>query len=139
MDAVFADRLRTKRERGWASAPHRLFVVCLLASHFAGSWGALFYLVSLAAAGLLAWRERATSPFVAEHAKESFQFQLMVFAVFLAAYCVNRARPEPDNPLILVVVVLGTEFSALWLSWIAGERAWLGVEYRYPVSVRIGH
>jgi uncharacterized Tic20 family protein len=139
MDAVFADRLPTKLERGWASAPHRLFAVSLLAAHFAGIWGALLYLVSLTVAALLAWRDRATSPFVAGHARESFQFQLMVFAVFLAAYCVNRARPESDNPLILVVVVLGAEFSALWLSWIAGERAWLGTEYRYPVSLRIGH
>jgi uncharacterized Tic20 family protein len=139
MDAFVADRLHTKRERMWASTPHRMFAVCLLAAQFAGAWGPLLYLAPLVVAGLLVWRPRATSAFVAEHAKESFQFQLMVYAVFLAAYCVNRARPEPDNPTILVVVVLGAEFSALWLSWIAGERAWLGSEYRYPVSLRIGH
>jgi len=138
MNASLAAGTPTKRERGWATACHRLFTVCQLASPFAGSWGPLLFLVSLAVTGGLAWRGRATSSFVAEHARESLQFQLIVVAVFLAAYCVNRVQPGPDNPTVLVIVVVGTEIGALCLSWIAAERASLGAAYRYPVSLRIG-
>jgi uncharacterized Tic20 family protein len=126
-------------ERDWAAAPHSLFGLCLIAGTFAGYWGGLFFLTSLIGTGWLALRTRHTKVFAYRQARQSLNLQLSLLVVYVVAYTVNQLRPEPDNPPLLVVIVLGSFVGALAQTWIASTRAAKGVEYRMPFAIPFLH
>jgi uncharacterized Tic20 family protein len=122
-------------ERKLAAVPHWLFALCLVAGPFAAEWAALKYPLSLVCTAWLLWRTSHSKGFVARHARQSLNLQLSLFVVYVVAYTVNRIRPEPDNPPLLVVIVLGSFVGALAQTWIASTHAAEGDEYRMPFAI----
>jgi uncharacterized Tic20 family protein len=143
----------TERERTWASLPHFILITSIVVTMAApllggswggsvllvlgGAWGGSVLLVPPLAAALLMWNTRTSSALVCQHARESLNFQITLFLagqVFVLAAMLWRG-PESPNGLFwsfcaaLVVVIA--------LSWRALRRAAKGLEYRYPLCLRL--
>lgn len=101
----------TDDERKWAFVSH-------LASALGGALAPLL---------VLSWKK--DSPWVQQHARESFNFQLTLHFVEVAG-------------LILTIVNIGALiFFAAWgagviLALFGGAKAWSGLDYRYPFSIK---
>jgi uncharacterized protein len=126
----------TQAERDWAALPHYLFLVCMIASVFAGSWGQEVRLLSLGATALVFWRKPGSSLFVFHHARESLNFQITFLLIGLLFGVAAYLRVGPDNPPGLVLLAIVVYFIVLMLSWKAGSCASKGLDYRYPVCLR---
>lgn len=116
--------------RGWAASAHIAALVAALAtSWFAGVAGAV--------AALVVWlivRDRST--FAAAHAKEALNFNFSMFLYAVAS-------------IVLVVFTLGLGLLVAVPVWIVLAIAWLvftivaavkaydGVDYRYPLTIRL--
>lgn len=131
-------------ERPWAVGVHA--GALLLAFMTSWSAGVAGMLVALAVYCL----KRNDSAFVAEHAREAFNFNLTMFllacAVVVAGLLLVGATVLTLGigvivtlPIGLLLVVLALAVAVSWLvcSVIATIKAWQGEAYRYPFSLRL--
>jgi uncharacterized Tic20 family protein len=131
-------------ERHWAAMAHvAALVLALLTSWFAGFAGML-------GAGVVYLLKRDSSPFVAAHAREAFNFNLSMFVYALLAIAVGVALlgatvlslglglilTAPAGLLLLLAV---GAVAVLWLacSLVAAVKAWNGEPFRYPLTLRL--
>lgn len=134
----------TSSERQWAALAHAAaLVLALLTSWISGFAGMLAALVVY----LL---KKDDSPFIAEHAREAFNFNLSMFlyccAVVVAAIVLLGATVLTLGlgiivtlPAGLVLLALVAAVAVMWLvcSIIATIKAWNGEHYRYPLTIRL--
>lgn len=130
-------------DRHWAAAAHvAALVLALCTSWLAGIAGML-------GAGLV-YLARRDSPFVAQHAREAFNFNLSMFIYTLVAFAIGIALlgatvltlglglllTLPAGIALLLAIAL---VAVLWLvcSIIAAVKAWNGEPYRYPFTIRL--
>ncbi|MBV9619740.1 MAG: DUF4870 domain-containing protein [Gammaproteobacteria bacterium] len=110
----------TENERTWG-----------MLAHLAALVGLFIPLIGIVIGPLLVWLlRRDDSPFVAAHAREALNFNLLV--LLAAILCVALM-------LVFVGFILG---SALFIAWlvltlVAAIRASEGHAYHYPVSLRL--
>ena len=131
-------------ERQWAAMAHiAALVLALLTTWFAGFAGML-------GAGAIYLMKRDASPFVAEHAREAFNFNVSMFIYALVAIAVGVALgaftvlslglglllTAPAALLLLLVVAV---VAVAWLvcSIVAAVKAWNGESFRYPMTLRL--
>lgn len=120
----------TLAERRWAAGVHiGALLLALLTSWGAGIAGAL-------GAGAVALVRPMDSNFVANHAKEAFNFNLSLFIYALAGLVFGVLTLGLG---FLVVLPLWLVLAVMWLvcSVIATMRAADGLTYRYPFTFRI--
>ena len=101
-------------------------------------------------AGAVWLLKRDSSPFVAAHAREAFNFNLSMF-LYTVAVCVIAVLLLGATvltlglgliltlPAGLVLLAAVAAIAVMWLvcSVIAAVRAWNGEEYRYPLTLRL--
>ena len=131
-------------ERQWAAMAHiAALVLALLTTWFAGFAGML-------GAGAIYLMKRDASPFVAEHAREAFNFNVSMFIYALVAIAIGIALGVFSvltlglglllaAPAGLVLLLLVAAVAVLWLvcSVLAAVKAWNGESYRYPLTLRL--
>ena len=134
----------TDSERQWAAMAHiAALVLALLTTWFAGFAGML-------GAGAIYLMKRDASPFVAEHAREAFNFNVSMFIYALVAIAVGVALGVftvitlgvgllLTAPAALVLLLACGAVALLWLvcSIIAAVKAWNGESFRYPLTLRL--
>ena len=134
----------TDSERQWAAMAHIAgLVLALLTTWFAGFAGML-------GAGAIYLMKRDASPFVAEHAREAFNFNVSMFIYALVAIAVGVALGVftvitlgvgllLTAPAALVLLLACGAVALLWLvcSIIAAVKAWNGESFRYPLTLRL--
>lgn len=134
----------THNERQWAALAHAgALALALLTSWTAGFAGML-------AAIAVYLLKKDESAFVAEHAREAFNFNLSMF-LYVCAVCVAGALLIGATvltlgigiivtlPAGLVLLALVAVMAVAWLvcSIIATVKAWNGETYRYPFTIRL--
>lgn len=111
-----------------------------MAAHLTALLGALVGGVAAFVGPLVIWLlKRDDDPFVAEHARESLNFQLFTLLVVLASGIVAAVVTALTIGLgLLVIVPLAIAAGVAWLvvTIIATMRASNGELYRYPVTIR---
>ena len=144
MNAMLQREDVSQADRQWAAGAHLgALLLALLTSWTAGIAGML-------AAGVVWLIKRDSSPFVAAHAREAFNFNLSMFlytcAVCLVAVLLLGATVLTLGlgliltlPAGLVLLAAVAAIAVMWLvcSVIAAVRAWNGEEYRYPLTLRL--
>ena len=134
----------SESERQWAMLAHvAALVLALCTSWFAGVAGML-------GAGVVYLLKRDSSPFVAAHAREAFNFNLSMF-LYAALACIvgivllgatvltlglGVVLTLPAGIVLAIAIAL---ISLLWLvcSIVAAMKAWSGEPYRYPLTIRL--
>ena len=145
METVQMQTLSTAQgERGWAAGVHAgALLLAFMTSWTAGVAGML--------AGLAVYfLKKNDSAFVAEHAREAFNFNLTMFllgcALVLAGVVLVGATVLTLGigailtlPAGLVLAVLAVAVAVMWFvcSFIATVKAWNGESYRYPFTLRL--
>lgn len=134
----------TMSERQWAALAHAgALLLALLTSWFSGFAGML-------AAIVVYLLRKDDSAFVADHAREAFNFNLSMF-LYACAVCVVGAILFGATVLTLGIGLIVTlpagllllaavaAIAVLWLvcSIVAAVRALAGEEYRYPLTLRL--
>ena len=131
-------------QRQWAAGAHIAALVLALCTRWlAGVAGML-------GAGAVYLLKRDDSPFVAEHAREAFNFNLSMFIYAVVACLVGFVLlgatvvtlgiglilTLPAGIVLAIAIVL---VSLAWLvcSIIAAMKAWSGEPYRYPFTIRL--
>lgn len=131
-------------ERQWAAGAHvAAMVLALFTSWAAGVAGML-------GAGVIYLIKRNESPFIADHAREAFNFNLSMFIYALIAGAIALVLFGATvltlgigllvtAPLGLLLLVAMAAIAILWLvcSIIATVHAWNGETYRYPLTLRL--
>ena len=144
MNAMLQREDVSQADRQWAAGAHLgALLLALLTSWTAGIAGML-------AAGAVWLLKRDSSPFVAAHAREAFNFNLSMFlyacAVCLVGVLLLGATVLTLGlgliltlPAGLVLLAAVAAIAVMWLvcSVIAAVRAWNGEEYRYPLTLRL--
>lgn len=144
MNAMLQREDVSQADRQWAAGAHLgALLLALLTSWTAGIAGML-------AAGVVWLIKRDSSPFVAAHAREAFNFNLSMFlyacAVCLVGVLLLGATVLTLGlgliltlPAGLVLLAAVAAIAVMWLvcSVIAAVRAWNGEEYRYPLTLRL--
>jgi uncharacterized Tic20 family protein len=134
----------TSGERQWAALAHlAALVLALCTGWIAGAAGML-------GAGIVYLVKRGDSPFVAEHAREAFNFNLSMFVYACAAAAIAVALVGVTvltlglgilltAPAGLLLALAIAAIAVLWLvcSIIATVKAWNGERYRYPLTLRL--
>ena len=143
VDSPFA-AAPTTHERQWAALAHAgALALALLTSWTAGFAGML-------AAIAVYLLKKDDSAFIAEHAREAFNFNLSMFlyacAVVVAGLLLLGATVLTLGIGIIVTLPAGllllAAVPALAVAWlvcsiIAAIKAWNGESYRYPLSLRL--
>ncbi|KAB8318526.1 DUF4870 domain-containing protein [Tolypothrix campylonemoides VB511288] len=119
----------TADERRWAAGVHLLGLVLA----FVTSWAAG---IAGAAGALAVWLlKRDESAFIAAHAKEALNFNLsmFVYAVVLVALTLFTLGLG-----LIVTVPIAIVVALAWLiaTIVAAVRAYDGLPYRYPITIR---
>jgi uncharacterized Tic20 family protein len=131
-------------ERQWAALAHlAALVLALCTGWIAGAAGML-------GAGIVYLVKRGDSEFVAEHAREAFNFNLSMFVYACAAAAIAVALVGVTvltlglgilltAPAGLLLALAIAAIAVLWLvcSIIATIKAWNGERYRYPLTLRL--
>ena len=131
-------------DRQWAAMAHvAALVLALLTSWAAGVAGML-------GAGVVYLLKRDSSAFVADHAREAFNFNLSMFVYALVAIAIGVALGVFSVvtlgigllltvPAAIVVVLAVGVLAVVWLvcSVLAAIKAWNGETYRYPLTLRL--
>jgi uncharacterized Tic20 family protein len=134
----------TSSERQWAALAHlAALVLALCTGWIAGVAGML-------GAGIVYLLKRNDSAFVAEHAREAFNFNLSMFVYACVAAAIAVALVGVTVltlglgllltvPAGLLLAVAIAAIAVLWLvcSIIATIKAWNGERYRYPLTLRL--
>jgi len=131
-------------ERSWAAAAHvAALVLALCTSWLAGFAGML-------GAGLVYLVKRGESEFVAQHAREAFNFNLSMFIYAVVACVIGIALLGATVltlglgllltlPVGIVLLLAIAAVAVIWLvcSIVAAVKAWNGEPYRYPFTIRL--
>src|SRR5690606_1298766 len=131
-------------ERTWAMAAHvAALVLALCTSWLAGVAGML-------GAGVVYLLKRDDAPFVVQHAREAFNFNLSMFIYALAACVIGFALLGATVltlgvgllltlPAGIVLLLAIAVVAVTWLvcSIVAALKAWNGEPYRYPFTIRL--
>lgn len=134
----------TSSERQWAAAAHIAALVLALCT----SWAA--GLAGMLGAGIVYLLKRDDSPFIADHAREAFNFNLSMFLYALVACAigvllfgatvltlgVGLLLTLPAG-IVLLLVVAAVAVAWLVCSIIAALKAWDGQPWRYPFTIRL--
>lgn len=145
METVQMQPLSTAQgERAWAAGVHAgALLLAFMTSWSAGVAGML--------AGLAVYfLKKNDSAFVAEHAREAFNFNLTMFLLACALVIVGAVLVGATVltlglgaivtlPAGLLLAVLAVAVAVSWLvcSVIASIKAWNGETYRYPFTLRL--
>lgn len=145
METVQMQTLSTAQsERAWAAGVHAgALLLAFMTSWSAGVAGML--------AGLAIYiLKKNDSAFVAEHAREAFNFNLTMFLLACALVIVGAVLVGATVltlglgaivtlPAGLLLAVLAVAVAVSWLvcSVIASIKAWNGETYRYPFTLRL--
>lgn len=145
METVQMQPLSTAQgERAWAAGVHAgALLLAFMTSWSAGVAGML--------AGLAVYfLKKNDSAFVAEHAREAFNFNLTMFLLACALVIVGAVLVGATVltlglgaivtlPAGLLLAVLAVAVAVSWLvcSVIASIKAWNGETYRYPLTLRL--
>lgn len=145
METVQMQTLSTAQsERAWAAGVHAgALLLAFMTSWSAGVAGML--------AGLAIYiLKKNDSAFVAEHAREAFNFNLTMFLLACALVIVGAVLVGATVltlglgaivtlPAGLLLAVLAVAVAVSWLvcSAIASIKAWNGETYRYPFTLRL--
>lgn len=117
-------------ERQWAMFAHLSALAGALLSSAFGGWGTFI-------GPLIIWLiKKDTMPFAASQAKEALNFNITVSAIFLMLVILTIIT-FGIGALLAVPVMLVVGIAALVFTIIAAVKANEGIDYRYPVSVRI--
>ena len=134
----------TGSERQWAALAHiAALVLALCTSWIAGVAGML-------GAGAVYLLKRGDSPFIAAHAREALNFNLIMF-IYACIACVIGVVLIGATVLTLGIGIIVTApaglalmvvIAAIALMWlvcsiIAAVKAWNGEAYRYPLTMRL--
>lgn len=134
----------TSNERQWAALAHAgALTLALLTSWTAGFAGML-------AAIVIYLLKKDESAFIAEHAREAFNFNLSMF-LYACAVGVTGVLLIGATVLTLGIGIIATlpagllllglvaVLAVVWLvcSIIAAVKAWNGESYRYPLTIRL--
>ena len=144
MNAMLQREDVSQADRQWAAGAHLgALLLALLTSWTAGIAGML-------AAGVVWLIKRDSSPFVAAHAREAFNFNLSMFlyacAVCVVGFLLLGATVLTLGiglivtlPAGLVLLAAVAAIAVMWLvcSIIATIKAWNGEQYRYPLTLRL--
>lgn len=146
MQTAYTDVVHTTTtsERQWAALAHAAaLALALLTSWTAGFAGML-------AAIVVYLLKKDDSSFIAEHAREAFNFNLSMFlytcAVIVAGVLLLGATVLTLGlgiivtlPAGLLLLVLVAVLAVAWLvcSILAAVKAWNGESYRYPLTIRL--
>lgn len=134
----------TMSERQWAALAHAgALLLALLTSWFSGFAGML-------AAIVVYLLRKDDSAFVADHAREAFNFNLSMFlyacALIVAGIVLFGATVLTLGlgiiltlPAGLVLLAAAAAVAVMWLvcSIIAVVKAWNGESWRYPLTIRL--
>lgn len=117
-------------EKQWAMFAHLSALAGAVLSSAFGGWGTFI-------GPLIIWLiKKDTMPFVASQAKEALNFNITVSAIFLMLVILTVIT-FGIGALLTVPVMLVVGIAALVFTIIAAVKANEGIDYRYPVSVRI--
>ncbi len=117
-------------ERQWAMFAHLSALAGAVLSSAFGGWGTFI-------GPLIIWLiKKDTMPFAASQAKEALNFNITVSAIFLALVILTIIT-FGIGALLAVPVMLVVGVAALVFTIIAAVKANDGIDYRYPVSIRI--
>ncbi|QNN46091.1 DUF4870 domain-containing protein [Thermomonas brevis] len=145
MDTVQMQTLTSSQnDRLWAASAHGgALLLAFLTSWSAGIAGML-------AAGAIYLAKKDDSGFVAEHAREAFNFNLSMFLMACALAIVGAVLVGATIltlgigaivtlPAGLVLAVMAAVVAVSWLvcSIVATFKAWNGESYRYPFTLRL--
>ena len=145
METVQMQTLSTAQgERAWAAGVHAgALLLAFMTSWSAGVAGML--------AGLAIYLlKKNDSAFVAEHAREAFNFNLSMFlyacAVCVAGFLLLGATVLTLGLGLIVTLPAGlallAAIAAIAVAWlvcsiVATIKAWSGEDYRYPLTIRL--
>lgn len=117
-------------ERQWAMFAHLSAFAGVLLTSVLGGWGSFI-------GPLVIWLiKKDTMPFVASQAKEALNFNIMISAIFLLLLILTFVTLG-IGALLTIPVMLVVGIAAVVFTIIAAMKAKDGIDYRYPVSVRI--
>ena len=117
-------------EKQWAMFAHLSALAGAVLSSAFGGWGTFI-------GPLIIWLiKKDTMPFVASQAKEALNFNITVSAIFLMLLILTIIT-FGIGALLTFPIMLVVGIAALVFTIIAAVKASEGIEYRYPVSVRI--
>ncbi|MCR6662528.1 MAG: DUF4870 domain-containing protein [Luteimonas sp.] len=144
MENIHPQVVSTPNERQWAALAHAgALALALLTSWTAGFAGML-------AAIAVYLLKKDESAFIAEHAREAFNFNLSMF-LYMCAVCIAGALLIGATvltlgigiiltlPTGLILLAVAAAVAVAWLvcSIIATVKAWNGESYRYPLTIRL--
>ncbi len=122
--------LPSAEEKQWAMFAHLSALAGVLLTSVVGGWGTFI-------GPLVIWLvKKDTMPFAASQAKEALNFNIMVSAIFLLLF-VFTVVTLGIGALLAFPVMLVVGIAALIFTIIAAIKANDGVDYRYPVNIRI--
>lgn len=107
-----------------------------MASHLSAFAGALLGGVPAFIGPLVIWlMKKDEDPYIAEHARESLNFQLFTLLVMAVAFVLTVVTLGLG---LILVAPLGAAFGIAWLVFVilASVKASSGEPYRYPLTVR---
>jgi uncharacterized protein len=117
-------------EKQWAMFAHLSALAGVLLTSVLGGWGTFI-------GPLVIWLvKKDTMPFVASQAKEALNFNIMVSAIFLALF-IFTIITFGIGALLAFPVMLVIGLAALIFTIIAAIKANDGIDYRYPVNIRL--
>jgi uncharacterized protein len=117
-------------EKQWAMFAHLSVLLGLLLTSVFGGWGSFL-------GPLIIWLiKKDTMPFAANHAKEALNFNIMV-SVILFLLVVFTFVTFGLGVLLAMPAALIIGLVALVLTIIAAIKANDGLDYRYPLTIRI--
>jgi uncharacterized Tic20 family protein len=123
--------INTTEERRWAAGTHvASLILAFLTSWAAGLAG------MLGAAAVLLLKPANGSPFVEQHAKEAFNFNLSMFVYWLLGWILAVVTLGLG---LIVILPIALVLAIVWVvcSIKAAMNASDGQEYRYPFTFRV--
>ncbi len=116
----------TLEQRHWGMLAHYLS----LAGYFSILVG-YFSVLGLILGPLVVWMlKRREHPFLEDQGKESLNFQITIFMVYVLGMLLH-ATPVGDIVILLALIY------HLCFTLVAGLKAYRGITYRYPVVLRL--
>jgi uncharacterized Tic20 family protein len=130
-----------REEREWAAVPHAMLFLVIAGSFLIGELGQFLFLAALAATGWLAWRTRYMKSFAYRHVREALNFQITFIVVGLLALPAMTlglwTRLDEGQPPWAVLIVSTVLLGGLALSGVGMVRASRGLDFRYPLCLRV--
>ena len=130
MNATSDNAIPTADERQWAMIAHLSALLGYLVTwSWAGSAGGFI-------GPLVVWlAKKDRMPFVARQGREALNFAITASIVFAALFAAGHAGFRA--PRFVALPFLGVAFAVLSFTILASMKAVQGLDYRYPLSLRL--